>query len=51
MGFSQVTFLDISKAFDRVWHRGLLVKLESLGVDDQLLTWFESYLSNRKHRG
>ena len=46
----RAVFLDISKAFDRVWHRGLLVKLKSLGVDDQLLTWFESYLSNRKQR-
>ena len=46
----RAVFLDISKAFDRVWHRGLFVKSKSLGVDDQLLTWFESYLSNRKQR-
>ena len=36
--------LDISKAFDRVWHKGLLAKLEKLGISDSLYRWFESYL-------
>ena len=26
-------FCDISKAFDRVWHRGLLLKLQSFGIN------------------
>ena len=38
-------FVDISKAFD---HRILLGKLDSLGVSDQSLRWFKSYLSERK---
>lgn len=42
-------FLDISKAFiDKVWHAGLLCKLEALGVQPSLLQWFESYLRNQK---
>ena len=46
----RAVFLDISKAFDRVWHRGLLAKLKSLGVNGPMLIWFESYLSDRKQR-
>ena len=41
---------DISKAFDKVWHKGLLHKLEAIGVRDPLLSWFCSYLSDRKQR-
>ena len=46
----RAVFCDISKAFDRVWHRGLLFKLESVGVSDYLLLWFKSYLADRKLR-
>ena len=46
----RAVFCDISKAFDRVWHRGLLFKLESIGVSDSLLLWFKSYLADRKQR-
>ena len=43
-------FCDISKAFDRVWHRGLIQKLFTLGIIGHLLHWFESYVSSRKQR-
>jgi hypothetical protein len=46
----RTVFLDISKAFDRVWHAGLLKKLEALGLRNPLLQWFESYLENRLQR-
>ena len=42
--------LDASSAFDRVWHEGLLFKLQSLGVSGSLLAWFEDYLTNRMQR-
>ena len=43
-------FCDISKAFDRVWHTGLLFKLRRMGVDGPLLSWFQSYLDGRVQR-
>jgi hypothetical protein len=43
----RAVFCDISKAFDRVWHKGLLAKLHSCGIRGKLLAWFNSYLSNR----
>ena len=43
-------FLDVSKAFDKVYHQGLLFKLEQIGVSGNLLRWFESYLINRSCR-
>jgi ribonuclease P/MRP protein subunit RPP40 len=43
-------FLDISKAFDKVWHKGLIFKLKRNGVSGKLLNFFESYLNNRKQR-
>ena len=30
-------FCDVSKAFDRAWHKGLLYKLKNNGIDDTLL--------------
>ena len=46
----RAVFCDISKAFDRVWHAGLLYKLEAAGVTGEVLNWFKSYLSDRRQR-
>ena len=46
----RAVFLDVSKAFDKVWHSGLIFKLEQNGVSGSLLKLFENYLSNRKQR-
>ena len=43
-------YLDISKAFDRVWHDGLIHKLKRCGVSGQLLSLIKSFLKDRKQR-
>ena len=46
----RAVFCDVSKAFDRVWHTGLLYKLNRAGISGPLLSWFTNYLNNRKQR-
>ena len=43
-------FLDISKAFNRVQHDGLLFELKHNGVSENLLELIKHFLSNRVQR-
>ena len=43
----QGVFLDVSAAFDKAWHSGLIAKLEQIKIQDSALQLFKSYLSNR----
>ena len=43
-------FLDLSKAFDKVWHEGLLYKIKSNGINGNALQLIESFLHNRRQR-
>ena len=43
-------FLDISKAFDKVWHDGIIFKLKAYGVEGELLSLLKNYLENREQR-
>ena len=43
-------FLDISKAFDKVWHNGLIYKLKQNGVSGDLLNLIIDFLDARKQR-
>ena len=47
---TRAIFLDISKAFDKVWHEGLIFKLRRNGISGNLLAFFQNYLSNRHQR-
>ena len=47
---TRAAFLDISKAFDKVWHPGLIFKLKQNGINGNLLLMLQNYLSNRKQR-
>ena len=49
-GATRAVALDISKAFDRVWHAGLLHKLKSYGISGQIFGLISSFLSNRCFR-
>ena len=46
-GESRVISLDISKAFDRVWHKGLLAKLPTFGLNQTVINWIGSFLFDR----
>ena len=43
-------FLDILKAFDKVWHEGLILKLSRNGISGNLLYLLKDFLKYRKHR-
>ncbi|KAI8513106.1 hypothetical protein Bbelb_097450 [Branchiostoma belcheri] len=43
-------FLDVRRAFDTVWHDGLIYKLSRYGIHGPLINWFSDYLSDRQQR-
>ena len=47
---TRAIFLDISKAFDKVWHEGVIHKLKCNGISGSLLMFFDNYLRNRYQR-
>ena len=49
-GATQAIALARSKAFDKVWHAGLLHKLKSYGISGQIFGLISSFLSNRRLR-
>ena len=46
--YTGVILLDLQKAFDMVDHDILLVKLRAIGVCQETVMWFSSYLKGRK---
>ena len=45
--YTLATFIDLKKAFDTVNHKILLQKLPHYGLSHNIVTWINSYLSNR----
>ena len=43
-------FLEISKTFDKVWHDGLIFKLQENGISGNLLNVLKHFLTKRKQR-
>ena len=46
----RAVFLDISKAFDKIWLPGLIFKIKSFGISSDLLELIKNFLSNRFQR-
>ena len=44
-------FLDIFKAFGKVWHKWLILKLKQIGISGELLHTLSNFLNNTKHKG
>ena len=45
-----IIYLDFSKAFDKVPHERLAVKLEAHGIGGEVLRWIRNWLKDRKQR-
>ena len=44
---TSAVFLDVEKAFDQVWHTGLLHKMKKFDMDHSLVRWIKSFSSER----
>ena len=45
-----VIYIDFQKAFDKVPHQRLLIKLKSHGMGVNIVTWIQNWLTDRKQR-
>ena len=45
-----VIYLDFQKAFDKVPHQRLILKLKSHGMGNTIINWIEQWLTNRRQR-
>ena len=41
-------FLDIQKAFDMLWRKGIIIKLQNMGIYGLIIKWIDNFLTNRK---
>ena len=45
---SLAVFLDIQKAFDMLWRKGIIIKLQKMGICGRIIKWIDNFLTNRK---
>ena len=43
-------YLDFQKAFDKVSHEKLVLKMRGMGLEDGIVRWIENWLSERRQR-
>jgi len=48
--YTLAVMLDLEKAFDLVWHRGLIFKMRRMGLSGNILNFVTDFLSNRSIR-
>ena len=49
-GSPDIIYLDFRKAFDKVPHQRLLLKLKSHGMGEGIIRWIEKWLTDRRQR-
>ena len=47
---TDVVYLDFQKAFDKVPHQRLLLKLKAHGTGNVVINWIEKWLTHRRQR-
>ena len=45
-----VIYLDFQKAFDKVPHQRLILKLKSHGMGNSIINWIEQWITDRRQR-
>ena len=45
-----VEYLDFQKAFDKVPHQRLLIKLKAYGIGESMINWIQAWLTDRRQR-
>ena len=40
-------FIDLQQAYDRIWRKGLLIKMKKMGIHGKMLKWIQAFLTNR----
>ena len=46
----RVVYLDISKAFDKIWYKGIIFKVKQNDISGKLLSLLSDFLKERKQR-
>ena len=49
-GSIDVVYLDFAKAFDKVPHHRLLMKMKSYGIEGKVVGWVEAFIRERRQR-
>jgi len=46
-GYTVAVFIDFQSAFDKLWHDGLKVKLKKMGVNGEMYSYIDNFLTGR----